>query len=477
MSFEVFTWMRLPSGLCAVVTLLIGVWGTAVSAADFQAGVAVVDITAPKGYRMSGYFNERLNTGTHDPLLAKALVFRQGDAQAALVFCDLIGLSLDVSARAREQAAQKTGIPKANILVHGTHSHTGPLYDGALRQHLHDLAVEKQGKDPYEEIDYPAFLVQRIVEAIAQAHAAARPADVLAGIAEQRGLSFNRRFHMQDGSVRFNPGKLNPEIIKPAGPVDTDLGIVLLKSADADQALAALSVFPLHLDTVGGTEYAADYPFYLERTLQRGLGNQFVSLFGNGTCGDINHVDVTNNLPQKGHEEAARIGTALADTVRAALPDLKPVTAPKLAARSETVNVPIQQYSADEIAQARQNMFKVGTAELSFLDQVKATKIMNVVMRHGSLPLEVQVFRLSDDLAIVGLPGEVFVELGLAIKRGSPFARTLVIELCNDTPAYIPTRKAFAEGSYETVNSLIQPGGGELLVETALRLLTAAKTE
>ena len=455
--------------------LILGSFTGLAAAADFQAGVAVVDITAPKGYRMSGYFNERLNTGTHDPLLAKALVLRQGDRQAALVFCDLIGLSLDVSDRAREQAAQKTGIPKANILVHGTHSHTGPLYDGALRKHFHDLAVEKQGKDPYEEIDYPAFLAQRIVEAISQAHAAARPVTVLAGIAEQRGLSFNRRFHMKNGSVVFNPGKLNPEIIRPAGPVDIDMGIVLLKSSDGSQSLAALTVFPLHLDTVGGTEYAADYPFYLERTLRQKLGNQFVSLFGNGTCGDINHVDVTNKLPQKGHEEAARIGTALADTVKGALPDLKPVAAPKLAPASETALVPIQHYSVAEVAQAREDLFKVGTPQLPFLDQVKATKIMNVEMRHGTLPLEVQVFRLSDDLAIVGLPGEVFVELGLAIKRASPFARTLVIELCNDAPAYIPTKKAFAEGSYETVNSLIEPGGGEALVDAAVRLLKRLK--
>jgi hypothetical protein len=64
----------------------------------------------------------------------------------------------------------------------------------------------------------------------------------------------------------------------------------------------------------------------------------------------------------------------------------------------------------------------------------------------------------------------------LAVKHGSPFARTLVIELCNDTPAYIPTKKAFAEGSYETVNSQVQPGGGEAMVETALRLLKEVKS-
>ncbi len=461
----------------AAASVLVAAFPKLTSAADFQAGVAVADITPPKNYRMSGYFNERLNTGTHDPLQAKAVVFRQGNQQAALVFCDLIGVSLDVSRRAREKAAQKTGIPAANILIHGTHSHTGPLYDGALRRHFHDQAVAKSGKDPYEDVDYPAFLVERIVEAIAQAQAGAQPVKLLAGVAEQRGLSFNRRFHLKDGSVRFNPGKLNPDIVRPAGPIDPDVGIVLLKSPDDMRNRAALTVFPLHLDTVGGTEYSADYPFYLERNLRTSLGNDFVSLFGNGTCGDINHIDVTNNVPQKGQEEAGRIGAALAETVRAAIPALKTVEMPKLAVRSASASVPIQQYKPDEVAQAKQDIFKVGTSQLSFLDQVKATKIMQLQVRPvARIPLEVQVFRLSDDLAIVGLPGEVFVELGLAIKHGSPFARTLVVELCNDVPAYIPTKKAFAEGSYETLNSLVQPGGGEAMVETALKRLKEVKS-
>jgi hypothetical protein len=76
-------------------------------------------------------------------------------------------------------------------------------------------------------------------------------------------------------------------------------------------------------------------------------------------------------------------------------------------------------------------------------------------------------------VAVVGLPGEVFVDLGLAIKRASPFPTTLVIQLCQDAPGYIPTTKAFDEGSYETVNSRIAPGGGELMAKAAVRLLKA----
>ncbi|MFM7842699.1 MAG: hypothetical protein ACKPEY_00510, partial [Planctomycetota bacterium] len=77
------------------------------------------------------------------------------------------------------------------------------------------------------------------------------------------------------------------------------------------------------------------------------------------------------------------------------------------------------------------------------------------------------------DLALVFLPGEVFVELGLAIKQASPFRQTLVIELSNACETlYLPTRAAFAGGGYEVTNAALQPGTGELLVETAVRLLS-----
>jgi hypothetical protein len=92
-----------------------------------------------------------------------------------------------------------------------------------------------------------------------------------------------------------------------------------------------------------------------------------------------------------------------------------------------------------------------------------------------SLPAEVQVIRIGDDTAFVALPGEIFVELGLAIKKGSPFKNTFVIELANESPAYVPTRKAMEQGGYEAANSIYAPGGGETLVETALKLLGELK--
>ncbi len=466
------------SRLCSFALVICTMCSPVVACDELKVGVAVADITPPPGYRMSGYYSERLSTGMHDPLQAKAVVFNQGDEWAGLVFCDLIGLPREMSSRVRELAAESTGIPASKLLIAATHSHTGPLYYGALRKHFHDLAASKNGgEDPHEEVDFQGELVAKLVDVIGRAKHVAKPVRLEIGVAAERRLSFNRRFHMKDGTVVFNPGKLNANIVRPAGPIDPDVAVLLMRDAEKTP-IAALTVFALHLDTVGGTEYAADFPSYLERELHELLGSEVVSIFGTGTCGDLNHVDVSHDRPQKGHTEAERIGTALAETVKTSLPKLRPIQKPSLLFRTETVEVPLQKYSHEDIAQARKDIHKVGTRDLPFLKQVEATKIVSLAMLEASvLPMDVQVLRLSDDAAIVGLPGEIFVELGLAIKQASPFKTTIVVELCNDAPGYVPTRKAFAEGSYETINSRVQPGGGEMLVETALRLLKELKGE
>src|SRR5437764_8523898 len=112
------------------VAVLAGLAPYVAGAEPLKAGVAVVDITPPSGYRMAGYYNERRNTGTHDPLLAKAVVFQQGDMRAALVECDLVSMPAEVSSRARDLAEKRCGVPAGHIVVSATHSHTGPLFTG-----------------------------------------------------------------------------------------------------------------------------------------------------------------------------------------------------------------------------------------------------------------------------------------------------------------------------------------------------------
>lgn len=438
------------------------------------AGFAVADITPPLGLRMSGYFSERLATGTKDPLYAKAMVLRQGETSAAVVCCDLLNIDESLTADVRARVEAEQGIPGDHVVLTATHTHTGPLYGDVQRFFTDDPDV------PPDEISkqtavYETELRDRIVAAIAQADAAARPVQVRRGGGDLEGIAFNRRFYMKDGTVRCNPGKLNPDIVRAAGPVDTEVGLIAF--ADGTGALKALfTSFALHLDTTGGTEYSADYPGYLQRSLRDHFSADLVSMFGTGTCGDINHIDVSHNEPQKGLAEPERIGTALADAVIAAEPGLAPVSQPQLGVARAVVEAPKRPYTEEELRAAKETARQLREGKTPFLDNVHARRVIHVAAAPGdTIPLDVQVLRLSDDAAIVFLPGEVFVELGMDIKRSSPFATTLVVELANSYPSYIPTARAFAEGSYEVVSARIQSGWAEQMAEAVRRLLYQLK--
>lgn len=441
----------------------------------WRVGAAEVDITPPVGFRMAGYFDERISTGIHDPLHAKALVLQQGREQVALVFCDLVGLSLNVSTNARALASRQFGIPVTNIMICATHTHTGPLFDDIRRAYFHQEAISVYGIDPHEVMDYPAFLIQRLVQVIGEAQEQLRPAELAVGHVKQEGLTFNRRYWMKNGKVVFNPGRLNPEIVRPAGPTDPEIGILQARNPADGHPFAGITTFAVHSDTVSSTLFSADYEYYLEQTLRRAYGPSFLSAFGLGTCGDLNHIDVAHQETLKGFPMAEHIGSTLGAAVTNAARDLKPITRPALAVRSEMYPAPLQPVSPEQLGQAKALADKLGDPKTPFLAKVAAVKTLDLASRGSTVPMEVQVVRLNSETAFVCLPGELFVELGLAIKHASPFKNTFVLTVCNDRPSYMPTRKAFAEGSYEVNNARVQPGTGEALIKVALELLHQLK--
>ena len=456
--------MRTLTTIIALAITIASAPARQVANPPLQAGLAEVEITPPIGYRMDGYFTERLSTGVKDPLMAKALVLQQGDTKAALVVCDLLGVPQTLTREVRARAAARTGIPAGNIAVTATHTHTGPLFAGERARVFSEQAAAKYGSDPLARIKYVETLLDRLVEVIVAANAALSPATLEFVAAREDRLSFNRRYHLNDGTVVTNPGISNPKIVGPAGPIDPDLPFVLISKEKTP--VGSLTVFAMHLDTVGGTEYSADYAGQLAHELRREFGDRFISVFGTGTCGNINHIDVSGMR----RYSARLIGEQLAVSALS-IRAREPVSNPALGAASGSVTLPLRKVSETQLAVARANTSKIGTSDLPFLTQVETVSTLDLSSRGPALAGEVQVVRLSRDMAIVMLPGEIFVELGLAIKQASPFKHTLVIELSNDNPAYIPTEKAFKEGGYETVNSRIEPGGGEQLVAEALRLL------
>jgi neutral ceramidase len=459
--------------------------------ASLRVGVAETDLTPPVGFPMAGYYHERLAEGTIDPLKAKAIVFRDGDTAAALVVCDLIGIATDLSREVKRRVAEQTGIPASNVVIAATHSHTAPDYMKELWLTL--------GKADQQQLraDYIQKLTAGPVAAIVKADAAAKPAALATGAATQTTpVAFNRRFVMRDGSVKTWQNYSNPDVIRAAGPIDPEIGLLTIRDPEGNQLRGVLSNFALHLDTVGGTRWSADYPYFIEQTLRGSVGEDVISIFGTGCCGDINHSDPSRRERNK----ADFIGGSLGKSITAALADLKPIETPTLRVRSQVVRLPLQDATAEEVARSVQLVeLARGGQKIDFFDHVTAyKKLILDQLRHekphtqtdqhitwglsrslagtgDTLPVEVTAITLGSDVAIVCLPGEVFVELGLAIKQASPFRTTLVIELSNAVETiYIPHRAAYAGGSYEVTNSAVQPGSGEMLVEAALTLLRDA---
>ena len=109
-----------------------------------------------------------------------------------------------------------------------------------------------------------------------------------------------------------------------------------------------------------------------------------------------------------------------------------------------------------------------GLPEAFFAD----LRLRMLAVQHEPDEVEVLAIRVGD-VAVVGLPGEVFCEFGLQLKRRSPAAHTLVVELANDAIGYLPTREAFAQGGYEVTagSTLYAPGAGEQLTDAAAALL------
>jgi hypothetical protein len=442
---------------------------------NLEIGAAEVDITAPIGFRMAGYFDERISTGIHDPLHAKAIVLQQDQTQIALVFCDLIGLSLNVTKSARAQASRETGIPVTNIVISATHTHTGPLFDDVRLYYLHQAAMARDGVDAHETIDYPAFLTAQLVKVIIAAQAAERRSWLEAGIGHQEEMTFNRRYWMKNGKVVFNPGQLNPNVVRPAGPSDSDVDVLLAYDALNQRPFAGITLFAMHSDTTGGTEYSADFEYSVEQTLQQAYGPNFISAFGLGACGDLNNINVNKKERTSGFDVAARLGHTLGATVLKTEQHRDDISQPSLAVRSITFRAPLQDVSPTELAEARAMTNQLGDPKINFYKRVSAVRTLDLAQRGHTWPMEVQTVRLDSQTAIVCLPGEIFASLGLAIKHASPFRRTMVLTISNDRPSYVPSREAFAEGSYEVSNSRVKPGVGEKLVSTALLELNALK--
>jgi hypothetical protein len=111
-------------------------------------------------------------------------------------------------------------------------------------------------------------------------------------------------------------------------------------------------------------------------------------------------------------------------------------------------------------------------AKLPNLAEPYARRTLSLAEAGETLTVPLQALRIGD-LAICAFPFETFAEIGLDLKRRSPFARTMVLGVTNGYNGYLPTPEQHRLGGYETWlgTNRVQPDASVILTDQLLEML------
>jgi hypothetical protein len=438
-----------------------------------QAGFSREVITPARGVPLCGYFNPRPNTGALDDLFVKTIIFENDGETAGLVVFDLCFLSVALIEK------MKAGIKAAglqfgdNLIFSATHTHTGPYTD--------DFFGTKADNS------YLNVVVEKAVTAVKQANANLAPAELLTGSVQNNPLAFNRRYWMKNGKVLTNPGKLNPDIVKVEGPVDTEIGVIAVRQDGRISAI--ISNIVNHTDSAGGDFVSADWPGRMEKAIQHSFGYDVPVMTLIGCSGNINHLDVTNADEFYGYAETRRLGETYATIINGMVKKLKKMPVKKLQTSSSEVIIPFRVISGAEVKKAKAILNRVSNASsdgnmtsegLASGDGPVARFFAEQLIEFEkkcsgkSRKFAIVSIKFDDNLAITSLPGEFFTEIGLEIKKRSPFKKTWPVTLGMGECGYVPLPECFNRGGYEVLPVV---GGGpaensaEILIKATLKNL------
>lgn len=437
--------------------------------ASLRAGCSKVNITPPLGIPLIGSYGKP-SDDILDELYAKALVFNDGSNTIAIVSVDLLYVPLEeVTNPIRKIIEDKIGIPGRNVLICATHTHSGPEVFTRTK-----LRPEKE--IPASEIDqsYLQTLIRKMAGSVLIAHKNMREDSRKAGAQVKIGAAkgqipeilYNRRPKLTDGSVKM-AFTLGPEVTATKkietdaegnvkviftlpdekedldfGPIDPEVCVLRVEDMDGGivGSLVNFGCHPVCIYPYLSTTISADYPAYTTKVVEQMEGG--ICLFALGLAG--------NTVPiQRGVKPREQIGKALGGEALRRLQFVTTVGDVTLNALKKEIRFPIKTNSSS--------------------DKPREVDETNYITT------EIQVLRLGD-IYILGLPGEILVEVGLEIKRRAGVEKLFVVSLSNDTIGYVCHSQAYKEGGYEPVSGTnLAKGAGEIMIKEALNIIDQIK--
>ncbi len=423
-----------------------------------RAGFAEVDITPEPGVERAGSLRRRIVEAILDPVFAQVLVLESNGTRIGFVSLDLLSIRWSQVDQIRT-AAGSLGIPKTNLMVAATHTHSAP-------------AAVSAG-DTKRDQRYIEFMLERVAKALREATSSLAPARIAAASCTEGRVSFIRRCIMKDGSVQTHPPAMSPEIRCAEGVIDPELGVLCVKNAE-DDVLGFVVNFACHPNhPLRGECISADYPGQLSLALKRAFGDRCVTVFLNGAFGNAHY---RNPLDAEYVPDMTRMGNVLADDVRGLLPQMEFADSVSLEAKTTTLKLPLRDIDGPYGLSAKhpQMLGSSDESEKKRIYENAVRKLREKKKEKDYALAEVQALTIGRDTAFVGIPAEYFAELGLRIKMQSQLTCTYVVGAANGMVGYVPTRHAFERGGYETTVSMwskLAPEAGDMLAEAALDLL------
>lgn len=421
-----------------------------------KGGAGGARITPPIGFPMGGYgARDHGAEGVHDHLNTHTLFLDDGTTQIVIISSDLLGMQQDQVAHVRQLVQAATGVPADNVFLAFTHTHGGPLmYSG------------------YDQLDdglsaYIETVSHYMAGAALQAATAATP--IRWGTGRQPlQVGANRRERQADGTTRIG--------VNPDGPVAPWVDVMWFEQLDGTP-LVAIYQHAAHGTCLVGDNYlwTADWMGAAMRLIESERSSS-TALFLNGCAGNI------NPHPRGTFALAGDHGQRAGQAVLQAIDDMTLREGGQLRCARHAFDLPLQPMPSQaecehELARwepAYQQLngehhrdWRTSRHYVAAKQRLEACRSGTVV---DGLPIDVQVVAI-DEVALVGLPGEIFVETGFAITEASPFELTLPVGYANGSIGYVPTLEEIPHGGYEVEDARARYQGRPV-ADDADRVLT-----
>jgi len=449
--FDVGARRLLPALRHAVeIALLLTASCISLYAATFRAAVAKADISPPPGLPMYGFFDriadDKLSTGTLDPLYARVLVMEVDERRVALVTLDL-GRTFGepVLAQLREQVKASAGV--SFLIVTASHTHAGP-----------NILDEYPGnRVPQWELT----AVEKIAAAVSEASRHLVKAQIGSGRGEVY-IGYNRRVVHPDHTVTMS--WTNP-VKQPTSPLDPT--VLVMRVDDSNGApLAVLVNYACHPVVLGpdNLKYSADFVGAMTKTVEKAFDGAPLCFFLQGADGDINPYFATTPLTEGALERRDWSGKQLGEEA---------VHVAKAIHTRGSSDATID--FADDVLS-----FQLRWDAAKFRQGLLNNYGRRVFEDHADLfahdpptshlELHVTTLLLNKQVAFVGMPGEPFVNFQINWRDRCPVQDAFFLGYANGYFDYFPTIEAASEGGYGAgdSNTYVEVGAGEQMLRQAL---------